>query len=362
MSNISPNQIELTRGAILSSINAVKVSIADAKRTCANVQKNVESIKQKDGTVVPGSEVYYTVSIFNPDGTVKKIQHKRYDTYKVIGGDDVPILCAKLDGEIADIENSIIGLQKLDRELGNTAEIVTQYIVNIQDKLGDDYYYSSLFKALGLQNIKKMKYGDLECFYQTNPDLNLDKIILDGYSFNKNSEIEPLSLKKGGCGISNFIMIYYLFYGKKLDFVETAKEAVNAKLYNGRGSEYYYYSSKQPNKMFEDYKISVKKIEDKDLNIGYIRKQLKKGNIITSVVQYGKNNYKENGFNPSPGGHYVSIIDYDKNDDLYYVYNPYTYTYEDGTKKNTSGWYSKSHIQKYYIDVIDSDASVMSKK
>ena len=253
--------------------------------------------------------------------------------------------------KIKTVQNATITqINKQDNDINNTKESI--------EKTYSNENINEVTEEINLETNNQEQYKELEEFYQTNPDLNLNNIILDGYAFNKDSEIKPLSLEKGGCGISNFIMIYYLLYGKKLDFVEIAKEAVEKKLYNGRGSEYYHGDPPKPNEMFEDYKISVKKIDDNNLNIDYITNELKNEKIITSVVQYGENNYEDNGFNPSSGGHFVSIIDYDESKDLYYVFNPYTYTYEDGTKKNTSGWYSKEHIQKYYIDVIDSEASV----
>lgn len=163
-----------------------------------------------------------------------------------------------------------------------------------------------------------------------------------------NSITDPnKTIEDVACGLSIYMAITYLLTGNDTDYLDFFKEAgggsedihhgpnASDKLFNGIGSNIYRVNQEDYE---QKYGITIEEIKSKDKQTESFIKELKKGNPVITLVQYGERNVEEGGFNPSSGQHFIVLADYNPTTNQIYVYNPHG--------ENT-GWQDVSTVEKY---------------
>lgn len=137
------------------------------------------------------------------------------------------------------------------------------------------------------------------------------------------------------CGMSSYMAARYVLTKKDTDYMDFVHEACDTGFHNGNGGADW---DVVANKTYED-KYGIKSVK-MEKSYDTIVEELEKGNVVVVLDHAGYATVDSGGFNGTSNGHFIAIINYNKENGKVYVFNP--------TGQNT-GWTSKEIVNNFIV-------------
>ena len=149
--NVSTNALTNLAGEITSAVGNLKSVVEATKESSANVVAQCETLGSYNNQKVAGSDTVKNIMKKDKDGNNQIDKSISYwKVWQISGQEEIKNACHNLEQELSYLEDTITAITSEKTNIESIAEVIEQYIQNVQNELGDSIDSSILASAFGV--------------------------------------------------------------------------------------------------------------------------------------------------------------------------------------------------------------------